>query len=290
MAEIERYRPGLAKNQSLVNQLKEYQRDPRSLVFVTLAENYRSEGLPKQALEILEEGLVYHPKLSSALLCKSKCLYDLKRFADSLREIQGALNINPDNLRALRFQAEIYVRLGQRRAAIRALTRVVSLFPQDGEAVRALEELENIEFGAKIPTNQIVRASTDIAPALGKIEEFQVGTFSDSLAAIGALPVEKTELIEQEPEEELEEPTFATRTIAELYLRQGLKSKAKSVIRKILKDDPSHEWARETLQDLESNGIVARSNQIDPKDRLKRKAKVLEKLLANVRLMKQMGA
>lgn len=294
MAEIEKYRPGLGKNQSLVQQLKEYQRDPRSLVFVTLAEAYRAEGLAGQALEILSEGLEFHPKLSSAFLCKSKCFYDLKRYADSLKEIQNALQINPDNLRALRFQAEIYVRLGQRKSAIRALTRVVSLFPQDQEAVQALEELENLEFGTNLPVNEILRASTDQAPTeLGKIEEFQIGTVSESFASIGAIPgvvaalpaVASVEELEQE-----EEPTFATRTIAELYLRQGLKSKAKSVIRKILKEDPANMWARETLQELETDGIVAPQKKLDPKDHLKRKARFLEQLLANVRLLKQEGA
>lgn len=291
MAEIERYRPGLAKNQTLVQQLKEFQKDPKSLVFVTLAEAYRAEGLPHQALEILEEGLVFHPKLSSALLCKSKSLFDLRRYADALKEIKEALKINPDNLRALRFQAEINVRLGQRKAAIRALTRLVSLFPQDQEAVRALEELENLEFGTNLPTNEIIRASTDASPVLGKIEEFQIGTVAESFASIGAIPQESENLAiiaEEDQSDAQEEPTFATRTIAELYLRQGLKSKAKSVVRKILKDDPSNVWAREILQDLESNGIVAR--QKDPKDHLRKKAKALEQLLASVRLIKQAGA
>ncbi|MGZ3706566.1 MAG: hypothetical protein ACXWP1_12550, partial [Bdellovibrionota bacterium] len=63
MMEREPYRPGLVRNQNLVQQLKELQKNPRSLVFVTLADNYRAEGLPHQALDILDEGMLFHPGL-----------------------------------------------------------------------------------------------------------------------------------------------------------------------------------------------------------------------------------
>jgi hypothetical protein len=53
MPEIEPYKPGLVRNRGLIEQLKEFQRNPRSLVFVSLAESYRAEGLPHQALDIL---------------------------------------------------------------------------------------------------------------------------------------------------------------------------------------------------------------------------------------------
>lgn len=291
---MERYKPGLARNQSLVQQLTEFQKNPKSLIFVSLADTYRQEGLPLQALEILEEGLGVHPHLPSALLCQSRCLFDTKRYAEALKITQVLLKANPDNLRANKLQAEIYVRLGQRRSAIRALTRVVSLFPQDKESVRALEELENLEYGTNIPTNQILRASVDSPPVLGKIEEFEVGTLSDSFAAIGAISAAPSNKALRSPletaEVEDDEPTFATRTIAELYIRQGLAAKARRVIQKILREDPTNEWARETLQDLESDGIVARSKGNMASDKLKKKARVLEKILAQVRLMKPMGA
>ena len=180
----EQYRPGLGKNQGLVEKLREFQRNPRSLVFVSLAESYRTEGLASQALEILEEGLAHHAGLASAVVAKARCLFDLKRYAEALSETQLALRNNDQNLKAHKLQAEIYVRLGQRKAAIRALTRVVTLYPQDGEAVRALEELESFEQARAVPAAAAMpRASVDTPPAaLGRIEDFQVGSLSGSLA------------------------------------------------------------------------------------------------------------
>lgn len=315
MAEIEPYKPGLVRNQGLLEQLKELQKNPKSLVFVALADSYRKEGLPHQALEILEEGLAFHPGLASAVLAKARCLFELRRYAEALSETQWAIRSNPQNLRAHKLQAEIYARLGQRKAAIRALTHVVSLYPQDVEAVRALEELENLEAKLRIPAHKISRASVDSPPPPpGRIEDFTVGSIGQSLASIGATQEKELPQLEAEetfialpnpavavkkhaPAEELEdetEPTFATRTIAELYLRQGLKPKAMKVLRKILKDDPANSWARETLQDLESDGIVlpakpqpAPQKQVQP---LEKRARALEIMLARVRLMKRVGA
>mgnify|MGYP001032200952 CR=1 FL=1 len=310
MAEIEPYKPGLVRNRGLLEQLKEFQKNPRSLVFVALADSYRKEGLAHQALEILEEGLTVHPGLASAVLAKARCLFELRRYAEALAETQSAVRNNPQNLKAFKLQAEIYARLGQRKAAIRALTHVVTLYPQDVEAVRALEELENLEHKTKVPPQMISRASVDSTPA-GRIEDFSVGPISHSLASIGAISAanepspalpEPEESFPSHHEEERQpeeagdeiEPTFATRTIAELYLRQGLKPKAIKVLRKILRDDPANSWARETLQDLDSGGIVLTAKPLpQPQQRsqpLQKRAKALEIMLARVRLMKRMGA
>jgi tetratricopeptide (TPR) repeat protein len=307
MIEREPYRPGLVRNEKLVKQLKELQKNPRSLVFVSLAEQYRSEGLPLQALEILDEGLAYHPGLASAVLSRARCLFALRRFAEASVVCREILQANPENIKAYRLQADIFVRLGQRKAAIRALTKVVSLYPQDMSAVKALEELENLESRVIVPPERLSRASTDSPPsAPGRISDFQVGSFRDSFAAISQkAPEAAPEVVEmvdaEEPvlgaepvgEAELAEPTFATRTIAELYLRQGLKRKAAKVLRKILEEEPDNAWARETLQDLGSDGIVlpAQRPQIaKQRSALTQRAKMLERMLAQVRLRRTRGA
>ncbi len=298
MVDNDIYRPGLGRNAGLVQQLKEFQQNPRSLVFVPLAESYRQEGLFKQALEILEEGLAFHPALSSALIAKARCLFELRRYAEALAEVQGVIQSNPENIRAHKLQAEISLRLGQRKAAIRALTTVVSLFPQDVEAVKALEELENLESKTAVPLEKLSRASVDFPPSQGRIEEFQVGSFSDSLRSIGVNEAEEPQegkipepVLVEELEEDDTEPTFATRTIAELYLRQGLKAKAKRVLRKLIREDAANEWATETLQDLESDGILLPAQPPKPrKDTLAKKAKALEKILARVRMLRHLGA
>lgn len=298
MLEREPYRPGLVRNQNLVSQLKELQKNPRSLVFVSLAEIYRGESLPHQALEILEEGLGHHPSLASALLSKARCLFDLRRYGEASNVCRELLSSNPDNIKAHRLQADIFVRLGQRKAAIRSLTKVVTLFPQDRDSVKALEELENLETGVFVKPESLSRASIDTPPSPpGRISDFQVGSFSESFAAISQHSAPPPEVIEMEtavpetlePEDDGNEPTFATRTIAELYLRQGLQRKARKVLQKLLQEEPTNVWARETLQDLGSNGIVLPAQQPKMPTRrnaLSQRARVLERMLAQVRLRK----
>lgn len=290
------YRPGLGQNRPLVEQLKEFQRNPRSLVFVSLAESYRAENLPEQALEILEEGLAFHPGLASAVLAKARCLFDLRRYAEALEVTRGAISVNPENLKAHKLQAEIYVRLGQRKAAIRSLAKVVMLYPQDAEASKALTELENIESGRSKP-EAAPAPKAELPPASGRIEEFQVGSFGESLAEIvrapEPAPAPREVAFNPADIDDGQEPTFATRTIAELYLRQGLRTKASRVLRKILAQDPGNAWARETLQVLESDGIVPRTPrgpEPRPSDSLAKRASALEQMLARVRLLKNIGA
>lgn len=309
--DTEHYKPGLGKNQGLVHQLREFQRNPRSLIFVSLAESYRQEGLPHQALEILDEGLGHHPGLASAVVARARCLFDLKRYAEALAETQLALRNNGQNLKAHKLQAEIYVRLGQRKAAIRALNHVVSLYPQDSEAVRSLEELENLERKQNAPVERISRASVDTPPSLGRIEDFQVGSLSESMAQVGQSDTGKKPLDGKSSLPETAKPAFdagalvagqaekprdseltlATRPLAEHYLQAGMIEKARQVLAELARN-PADQWARETLQDLSSDGIVLPA-QPHPRKRsesLKKKARALERMLAAVRLMKPMGA
>jgi tetratricopeptide (TPR) repeat protein len=305
--DMDRYKPGLGKNQGLVQQLREFQRNPRSLVFVSLAESYRLEGLPHQALEILDEGLGHHPGLASAVVAKARCLFDLKRYAEALTETQLAIRNNPQNLKAHKLQAEIYVRLGQRKAAIRSLTQVVTLYPQDQEAVRSLEELEDLENKKEMPAPTVGRASVDTPPTLGRIEDFQVGSVAESIAQLkdgnesgdrakAAKVMEGSAEKISGPEAPAgasaggATPVINTRAIAELFLSQGLSDQASQILRELARD-PANEWARETLQDLSSDGIVLPTQPSESKrsESLKKKARALERMLAAVRLMKPVG-
>jgi hypothetical protein len=64
-------------------------------------------------------------------------------------------------------------------------------------------------------------------------------------------------------------------------------------LRKILEEEPDNAWARETLQDLGSDGIVlpAQRPQIaKQRSALTQRAKMLERMLAQVRLRRTRGA
>ncbi len=235
--------------------------------FVKKAEELRESGDVRGALQILEMGLGQNPGFMSARYIRAKCNADLRRFADSLQELEEILQAVPDHLKARKLKVEIYLLLNQHRAAMVELTDLVERYPQDYEAVRALERLEDFLQG-QIPASRptMTRASTD-----HRLSGFQE-------ARTASLPTSK------ESDFDTDEPAFATRTIAELYLRQGHKAKAKNVIKKILSENPGDTWAAGALRDLESESRLPKAansatNAVTVKAR---KIRVLERLLARL--------
>lgn len=298
--EKEPYRIGLSKNATLTSMLKEYQDDPRSRIFAKLADEYRKQGLIVQAIEIIEEGLEHHPGFSTALLVLAKCHFDKRRYADCLRILEKLLRENSENFRAERLRADVYMRLGQRSAAIASLTRVVEMAPNDREAAKSLEELENIANPAEVALVPNAPASTDRPPnwqeePAGEVAEFEVSELGDlwteTLEETNAVIEAEAKSLESndfdaEAEETLTpalaDPEFATQTVAELYLRQGLKEKAKQVLEIILKRDPNNSWAKERLA-TEFGSKESTSTDSNARQNSLVRAQVLERLLKNVR-------
>ncbi len=280
---------GLSKDKELMKLLREFQRSPGSLSFVALAEQYRKKGLLEQALEICDEGLRFHTDLSSALLVKARCFFDQRRYSDALNATAKIILQNPENLRAHKMRAEIFTLLGQRGAALTSLGTVLRLFPQDEEARKAFEELRGLQStkDASVKAAERLSGAGALVSSVGKIDDFQVGNpaILEQWRGTNA-PVEAVTQIAHEDAEAEEEPAIATRTIAELYLRQGLTLKARAVLKKMLRDNADNQWARETLQDIRSDGIVLPADReaAAKKQKLERKLQFLERLLTQVRL------
>ncbi len=289
---LSNYKPGLSRDRALVEQLKEYQQNPRSVIFVSLAEAYRSHAMLDQALEICEEGLRYHPLLSSARMLRARIFFDLKRFADCLEQLTEILKDNPENFRALKLRVEVCLRLGQKKRAIDVLNHILVLYPQDKESVQELEKLEN-EIAPpkqKINPSFTARASSDFLASRGSLMDYQIAKFDSELAEQSApAPVEKEVFTE---EDSSNDPAFATKTIAELYLRQGLKHKALQVLRKMLQSNPNDVWASGMMQSIDANALSAFSSApkkvvLGGREKLQAKAQMLERLLAHVQKLKR---
>ena len=243
--------------------------------FVKRAEELRESGDIRGALQVLEVGLSHDRMSASARYVRAKCNADLRRFADALQELEEILRAVPDHLKARKLKIEIYLLLNQHRAAMVELTELVERYPQDQEAVRALERLEDFLQGQseKSPITTM-RASTD--RRLTGFQEARAVSLS-STEGPGSSP-------ETEEVVDTDEPAFANRTIAELYLRQGHKAKAQKVLKKILSENAGDAWAANTLNSLERESrlptaINSATNALTVKAR---KIRVLERLLARL--------
>lgn len=253
---------GLSKNTTLVSQLQEFQENPRSLRFVELARTYRKEGLIHQAISILDEGLEFHPNLYRAFIEKAECFFALRRYADCLILVNRVLSVSPENIKAQRLQARIYNRLNQKEAAYLAYKNVLQLNSFDWEAKDYVEQYEKAIFAEK-KQMEVLQPNCE-----GKLSDFTINNngragqlFESSVLLPSAQEASGQKVAANKEDQILEgdalaeadsnefEP-FATRTIAELYLRQELFAKAESILRKILAKNPDDAWAVAALSNV----------------------------------------
>jgi tetratricopeptide (TPR) repeat protein len=113
-------------------------RDPRSLVYVELAEALRRRGQREEALRIALQGLTRHPMHADGHDCLARIYADLGDLERARLAWSKALEIAPDHLGSLRGVAFLLFRQGDLRAAESALLKVLARSPADEGARRAL--------------------------------------------------------------------------------------------------------------------------------------------------------
>ena len=83
------------------------ERDPASIAFAALAEEYRRAGRFQEAIDVCRAGLRRHPVYLSARVTLGRVLLELGEFGEARRELQHVLQVAPDNLAALQALDEI---------------------------------------------------------------------------------------------------------------------------------------------------------------------------------------
>jgi len=114
-------------------------RDPASISFAALAEEYRRLGLFQDAVDVCRAGLLRHPAYLSARVTLGRALLELGDFDQATSELEYVLRAAPENLSAIRALADIH----RRRAEMPETTAetVTTLAVQDDSpALAGLEE------------------------------------------------------------------------------------------------------------------------------------------------------
>jgi tetratricopeptide (TPR) repeat protein len=109
------------------------QKDPASIAFAQLAEEYRRAGRFADAIETCRTGLAYHPGYLSAHVTLGRALVetgDLRGATEALSRVHAAA---PDNLAAIKGLADIRHRLGERQESLALYGRALALAPHDPE-------------------------------------------------------------------------------------------------------------------------------------------------------------
>jgi tetratricopeptide (TPR) repeat protein len=96
-------------------------KDPSSIAFAQLAEEYRRIGDYIQAVKICRDGLERHPGYLSAQVTLGRALVELKNFDEARIQLEAVLKVAPDNLAAIRALAEIHQQTGEVAETVEAV-------------------------------------------------------------------------------------------------------------------------------------------------------------------------
>lgn len=123
---------------------EQYRRQPESLVFARLADAYRKAGKPGRALALLDDGLIRHPDYPSGHLVRARALRDLGRMDETLDAFRRVLDLDAQNLVAIRELAGLADERGDVDEARHWYERLVQIEPTSLEARRRLTELDEM--------------------------------------------------------------------------------------------------------------------------------------------------
>lgn len=268
---------------------EQLRRNPDSLVFARLADACRKAGDPERALSILQQGIQRHPDYASAHIVRARALDDLDRRPDAEASLRRVLELDGQNLVAMRGLAGLAEQRGDPVEAVHWFEQIVAHDPANDEAASALDRLRKMlpETPPGLEPLPAPREEWWSSPAFEIVDE--AGQSEAEPPERPPLPSDSE--AEQEPEaalggespepdagsdDEAREPVesrsgtawwfedpagseqadddgdLLTRTMAELYIKQGLVDEAAAIYRELLADRPDDEELRRALAELEA--------------------------------------
>ena len=112
--------------------------NPKGRNFAPLADAYRKAGLIDNAIDLCQNGLKLHPDYVSAHIVYARCLVDKKDDTAALGVFRKVLELDGENIIALRGLAELAERNGKYDEEVEWLTRLLNADPMNGDAAEAL--------------------------------------------------------------------------------------------------------------------------------------------------------
>lgn len=121
----------------------EYEKNPRSRVFAPLAETYRKLGMTEKAMEILAQGIRFHPTYVMGYLGLAFCYFDIKQFNLAYSTLRPLVESNRDNIRLQKLFADVCIELNNKEEALETYKYLLFINPRDREVAAQVTMLEN---------------------------------------------------------------------------------------------------------------------------------------------------
>ena len=116
----------MADNPRIEELRRRIQKDPASIAFAQLAEEYRRAGQFEDAVRVCRDGLAQHPAYLSARITLGRALLEMGRYDEAVSEFEYVLKAAPDNLTATRELADIKQRRGARAQQVEVKSAAVA--------------------------------------------------------------------------------------------------------------------------------------------------------------------
>ena len=118
-----------------------YRENPKGRNFAPLADAYRKAGLIDNAIDLCQAGLEHHPDYVSGYIVLGRCLVDKKDDAAAENVFRRVLDLDPENILALKVLAEVSERNERFDHAMEWLNRLLLADPMNGEAADGLSRV-----------------------------------------------------------------------------------------------------------------------------------------------------
>jgi tetratricopeptide (TPR) repeat protein len=160
----------MTENPRIEDLRRRVQKDPASIAFAQLAEEYRRAGQFSDAVDVCRAGLATHPGYLSARVTLGRALIELDDLDAAQRELDTVLHGAPENLSAIRGLAEIHHRRGALSEALRHYRTALSLARNDPDLEQTVADLahqiEQSRPAAEVEEFAFEASPPDTAPAL----------------------------------------------------------------------------------------------------------------------------
>ena len=161
----------MADNPRIEELRRRVQKDPASIAFAQLAEEYRRAGRYEESIETCEVGLGRHPGYLSARVTLGRALIEVGQLERAHGELSQVLKAAPENLAALRGLAEIHHRQGDLSKALEYYRSALEFARHDPDLEQVVAEISReLEPGRPAP---------EVTGGLS-FEEVRNGVFSES--------------------------------------------------------------------------------------------------------------
>ena len=120
-----------------------YEKNPKSKVFALLANLYRSLEEYEEALEVLRQGLKWHPNYIVARTLLAQVYLGMGQFNSASLEAQKVIDTDPQNISALKTAIQAQLKLNDVSLAKKNIQKLLYHFPKDEKLEKLLGKLSN---------------------------------------------------------------------------------------------------------------------------------------------------